>query len=90
MVALAHGAAAAALAGYKVPSYPTFTKRPYFILKRCLTPNTQLIQLWCAQSKLNMNEILLLKHSFMICRYTKEVLLKSLHAQERSFLLLTL
>ena len=55
-----------------------------------LTPNTPLIQLWCARSKLNMDEISGLNIHLWYVDIPKKVLLKSLHAQRRSFLLLNL
>ena len=56
----------------------------------CLTPNTPLIQLWCAQSKLNMDKICSLNIHLWYVDIPQKVLLKSLHAQKRSFLLLNL
>ena len=55
-----------------------------------LTPNTPLIQLWCARSKLNMDEICSLNIHLWYVDIPHKVLLKSLHAQRRSFLLLNL
>ena len=50
-----------------------------------LTHNTPLIQLWCAQSKLNMEEICSLNIHLWYVDIPQKVLLKSLHAQRRSF-----
>ena len=55
-----------------------------------LTPNRSLIQLWCAQSKLNMDEICSLNIHLWYVDTPQKVLLKSLHAQKRPFLLLNL
>ena len=55
-----------------------------------LTPNTPLIQLWCARLKLNMNEICSLNIHLRYVDLPQKVLLKSLHAQKWSFLLLNL
>ena len=55
-----------------------------------LTPNRPLIQLWCARSKLNMDEICSLNIHLSYVDIPQKVLLKSLHAQRRSFLLLNL
>ena len=51
-----------------------------------LIPNTPLIQLWCARSKLNMDEICSLNIHLWYVDIPQKVLLKSLHAQRRSFL----
>ena len=53
-----------------------------------LTPNRPLIQLWCARSKLKMDEICSLNIHLWYVDIAQKVLLKSLHAQKRSFLLL--
>ena len=53
----------------------------------CLTPNTPLLQLWCARSKLNMNEICSLNIHLWYVDIPQKVLLKFLHVQRRSFLL---
>ena len=55
-----------------------------------LTPNMPLIQLWCAQSKSNMDEICSLNNHLWYVDIPQKVLLKSLHAQKRPFLLLNL
>ena len=55
-----------------------------------LTPNRPLIQLWCAQSKLNMDEIYSLNIHLWYVDIAQNFLLKSLHAQKRPFLLLNL
>ena len=55
-----------------------------------LTPNRPLIQLWCAQSKLNMDENCSLNIHLWYVDIPQKVLLKSLHAQKWSFLLLNL
>ena len=47
---------------------------------RILTSNMSLIQLWCAQSKLNMDEICSLNIHFWYVDIPQKVLLKSLHA----------
>ena len=59
-----------------------------WIEKKALTPNTPLIQLWCAQSKLNMDEIFSLNIHVWCLDIPQKVLLKSLHARKRQFLLL--
>ena len=53
-----------------------------------LTRNKPLIQLWCARSKLNMDEIFRLNIHLWYVDIPQFFLLKSLHAQKRSFLLL--
>ena len=53
-----------------------------------LTPNTPLIQLWCARSKLNMDDFSVLKGLLGYLDSTQEVELKSPHAQTWTFLLL--
>jgi hypothetical protein len=55
-----------------------------------LTPNRPLIQLWCARSKLNMDEICSLNIHLEYVDIAQKVLLKSLHAQKMPFLLLNL
>ena len=49
-----------------------------------LTPNRPLIQLWCARSKLNMNEICSLNIHLWYVDIPQKVLLKSLHAQKKA------
>ena len=55
-----------------------------------LRPNTPLIQLWCARSKLNMDEIFSLKIHVWYVDIPQKVFFKSLHVHCRSFLLLNL
>ena len=57
---------------------------------KILTPNTPLIQLWCARSKLDMDETCSLNIQLWYVDIPQIFLLKSLHAQTRSFLLLDL
>ena len=59
-------------------------------IKCYLTPNMPLIQFWGAQTKLNMDEICSLNIHLRYADIPQKVLLKSLHAQRRSFLLLNL
>ena len=65
-------------------------KKNFCDCKNFLTPNRPLIQLCCAQSKLNMDEICSLNIPLWYVDIAQKVLLKSLHAQKRPFLLLNL
>ena len=56
----------------------------------CLTPNTPLIQTSFTYRKLNMDEICGLKFYLSCVHTSQNFLLKSLHAQRRSFLVLNL
>ena len=59
----------------------------YFIL---LTPNMPLIHASFTYPKLNMDEIHGLKFYLLYVHSSQKILLKSLHAQKRSFLVLNL
>ena len=56
----------------------------------CLTPNTPQIHTSFTYSKLNMDDIYGLKFYLLYVHTSQKFLLKSLHAQRRSFLLLNL
>ena len=61
--------------------FPFGSNVPFFIVNQnSLTPNRPLIQLWCARSKLNMDEICSLNIHLWYVDIPQKVLLKSLHA----------
>ena len=69
------------------PEYSVAIDRPSKSLRtECsLTPNMPLILLWCARSKLNMDEICSLNIHSRHVDIPQKVLLKSLHAKEDQF-----
>ena len=68
----------------------TQSKRLIHCMYYLLTLDTPLIRLWCPRSKLNMDEICSLNIHLWYVDIPQKVLLKSLHAQRRSFLLLNM
>ena len=60
------------------------------IREQLLTPNTPLIHTWFTYSIWNMGEICGLKFHLIYVHTSQKILLKSLHAQNVSFLLLNL
>ena len=82
---------------FEIPYRSKFDVRPksqittdYLVLSPLLTANTALIHTFFTYPKLNMDVICGLKFYLLYVHTSQNFLLKSLHAQRRSFLVLNL